>query len=143
MRTGLGDDSGVLMQSYIKSMIDIFQPVMEQSVILAAEYCNACGRDVVLSEDIEYATKYCAMHLVGRAIGTIAPDVYDSESESESDDLEEVAEEDCPTFVRYSGDDPKYTCINDAYDGWDDWVPQNLSEQLLKNTINSNEHIRA
>ena len=139
MRTGQGDDSGALIESYIKSMVDIIQPVMEQSVVLAAEYSNACGRDVVLPEDMEYALKYCAMNLVGRTIGSIAPEVY--ETDIDDDDDVEVDEEDCPQFVRYSGDDPKYIQINDAYDGWNEWVPQNPTEQLLKNTINSNEHL--
>lgn len=138
MQTGQGGDSGALMESYVKSMIDIIQPVMEQSVVLAAEYSKACGRDVVLPEDMEYALKYCAMNLVGRTIGSIAPEVYETDDDSED---EEVDEEDCPQFERYSGDDPKYLSINDAYDGWNDWIPQNPTEQLLKNTINSNEHI--
>jgi len=140
MRTGLGEDSGSLMESYIKNMIDIIQPVMEQSVILAAEYSKACGRDVVLSEDMEYAMKYCVMNLVGRTIGSIAPEVYELDTES-GDDLEEVEEEDCPQFERYSGDDPQYILVNEAYDGWNEWIPQNPTEQLLKNTIDSNEHL--
>lgn len=141
MRTGQGDDSGALMESYIKSMIDIVQPVMEQSVILAADYSKACGRDVVLPEDVQYAMKYCAMNLVGRVIGSIAPEVYEVDSDSDSDDMEVVEGEECPQFVRYSGHDPKYTSMNDAYDGWNDWVPQNPTEELLKNAINSNEHL--
>ena len=141
MRTGFGEDSGALQQSYIKSMIDITLPVMEQSLILGAEYSKACGRNVVLSEDMEYAMKYCAMNLVGQAIGSIAPEVYDSDSDSDSDDFEEVDQEDCPQFERYSGDDPKYILINEAYDRWDDWIPQNPTEQMLKNAINSNEHL--
>lgn len=140
MRTGQGDDSGALMESYMKSVIDIIQPVLEQSVILAAEYSKACGRYVVLPEDVQYALKYCAMNLVGRAFGSIAPEVY--EMDSDSDDME-VDDENCPQFVRYSGDDPKYISMNDAYDGWNDWVPQNPTEELLKNTINSNEHLWA
>jgi hypothetical protein len=128
------------MESYIKNMIDIIQPVMEQSVILAAEYSKACGRDVVLSEDMEYAMKYCVMNLVGRTIGSIAPEVYELDTES-GDDLEEVEEEDCPQFERYSGDDPQYILVNEAYDGWNEWIPQNPTEQLLKNTIDSNEHL--
>ena len=140
MRTGLGEDSGSLMQSYIKSMIDIIQPVMEQSVILAAEYSKACGRNVVLPEDIEYSIKYCAMNLVGRTIGSVAPEVYETETDSD-DEFDVMEEEDCPTFERYSGDDPKYILINEAYDGWDEWTPQNPTEQMLKNAINSNEHL--
>lgn len=141
MRTGLGDDSGGLVEAYITSMVDVVQPVMERSVVLAAEYSRACGRDVVLPEDMEYAMKYCAMHLVGRAIGSIAPEVYDSGDDDDDDDDEDVAEEDCPPFERYTGEDPKYTRMNEAYDEWNEWVPQNPMEHLLKNAINSNEHL--
>lgn len=140
MRTGLGNDSGALVESYITSMVDIVQPVMEQSVVLAAEYCRACGRDVVLPEDMEYAMKYCAMHLVGRTIGSIAPEVYESGDEDDDEDDEDEDEEE-PPFERYSGDDPKYTGMNEAYDGWHAWEPQNPTEHLLKNAINSNEHL--
>ena len=48
------------------SAINIIQPILEQSVILAAEYAKACGRDTVLSEDLEYAMKYCTMYEVGK-----------------------------------------------------------------------------
>lgn len=137
MRTGTGNDSDALMDSYIRSITDIIQPVIEQGVILSAEYSRACGRDVVLPEDMEYSMRYCAMHMVGRTTGSIAPEVYEEDSDSGS----EVDDEDCPPFERYTGDDPRFTCINDAYDAWDDWTPQNPTEQLLKNAIDSNEHL--
>lgn len=140
MRTGFGEIQPNLQESYMKCMIDITLPIVEQSVILAAEYSNACGRNVVLAEDMEYAMKYCTMNLVGKHIGSIAPDVYDEE-ESEEEESDEEEEEEDPPFERYSGDDPKFILVNEAYDNWDDWVPQNPTEQMLKNAINSNEHI--
>jgi hypothetical protein len=33
--------------------------------------------------------------------------------------------------------------MNEAYDRWDSWVPQSPTEEMLKNAINSNEHLRA
>jgi hypothetical protein len=143
MQTGFGGDSSAMTEQYIASMIDILLPVMEKSMVFAAEYSKACGRDTLLPEDMEYAIKYCAMYTVGQDIGTLFPELYvEEESDDDQDDIEEVAQEDCPEFVRYSGTDERFILMNQAYDRWDSWVPQNPTEQLLKNAINSNEHLR-
>ena len=31
--------------------------------------------------------------------------------------------------------------INQAYDAWEGWKPTNPSEEMIKNAIDSNEHI--
>jgi hypothetical protein len=59
MQTGFGDAGDTQATNYMNTMIDIMMPVMENSMVLAAEYCKACGRDVILPEDMEYASKYC------------------------------------------------------------------------------------
>jgi hypothetical protein len=143
MQTGFGDAGDTQATNYMNTMIDIMMPVMENSMVLAAEYCKACGRDVILPEDMEYASKYCAMYTVGQKIGSFFPEVYDDEESEDEVEIEEVAEEECPTFVRYSGVDPKIIQINDAYDRWDTWEPQSPAEHMLKNAINSNEHMGA
>jgi len=143
MQTGFGDAGDGMLEQYMKSMIDIIQPVMEKAMILAAEYSKACGRDTILPEDMEYAMKYCAMNTVGETIGSIMPEIYDEELSDEEDDLEEIDPEDCPDFARYSGTDPNFIMVNEAVDRWDNWVPQNPTEQMLKNAINSNEYIGA
>jgi hypothetical protein len=126
------------------SALNIIQPVMEQSMVLAAEYAGACGRDTVLGKDIEYAMKYCAMNEVGKKIGTHFPEIYDSENDSddEEDDIEVINEEDEDIkFERYSGRQYKYVKMNMAYDTWNTWTPKNMTEMMLKNAIDSNEHI--
>ena len=128
MQTGFGDMGDGMIGRYISDMINIVQPVIEKSTLLAAEYCKACGRDVILSEDMEYAMKYCAMNTVGQVIGSIIPDIYDEEESDE--EVEEVDPEDCPPFVRYSGSDPDFIQVNEAYDRWDSWIPQNPTEKL-------------
>jgi hypothetical protein len=143
MQTGFGDAGDGMLEQYMKSMIDIIQPVMEKAMILAAEYSKACGRDTILPEDMEYAMKYCAMNTVGETIGSIMPEIYDEELSDEDEELEEIDPEDCPDFVRYSGTDPNFIMVNEAFDRWDNWVPQNPTEQMLKNAINSNEYIGA
>ena len=142
MQTGFNGSTDDMANEYINSMVDILLPILEQSMITAGQYAKGCDRDVVLPEDVEYATKYCAMCRVGQVIGSTMPEIYD-ESDSDASSIEEVAHEDCPDFVRYSGDDPLLNGINRAYDMWDAWVPQNPTEEMLKNAINNNEHLGA
>ena len=140
MQTGFGTGGGEQMaEEYIKSMTDIMLPVMEQAVLLAGEYCKACGRDVILPEDMEYAMKYCAMYNVGQRIGTMFPEIYEDDEEDDEDDIEDVPTEDCPPFVEYTGEDTRFIQMNEAVERWDSWVPQSPIEQMLKNAINSNE----
>ena len=87
--------------------------------------------------------KYCAMNAVGETVGTMFPDLYEDSDDSEDDEMEVVDANECPTFERYSGADPQFIQINEAYDRWDSWVPQNPTEQMLKNAINSNEPMGA
>jgi hypothetical protein len=85
------------------------------------------------------------MYTVGQTTGTMFPDIYQEEdSESDSDEeMEVVSDDECPTFERYSGNDQTFLQMNEAYDRWDTWVPQNPTEHMLKNAINSNEHLGA
>jgi histone H3/H4 len=69
-----------LIEQIQESAINIIQPVLERSMILAAEYAKACGRDIVLGEDMEYAMKYCAMNEVGKKMGSHFPELYDERS---------------------------------------------------------------
>jgi hypothetical protein len=140
MQSGFGDGGDRMVEQYIETMTNILLPVMEKSTLLAAEYSKACGRDAIVSEDMEYAMKYCAMYKVGESIGSTMPEIYEEEL-TEEEGEEDVDPEDCPEFVRYSGTDPTFLQVNEAFDRWDTWQPQNPTEQMLKNAINSNEHL--
>lgn len=143
MQTGFGDAGDRMAEQYMETMTNILVPVLEQAVVLAAEYSKACGRDTLLPEDMEYTMKYCAMHTVGQATGSMFPEIYQGDEEEESDEeMEVVSDDECPSFERYSGNDATFIQINDAYDRWDSWEPQNPTEHMLKNAINSNEHLR-
>ena len=142
MKTGFGDAGDAMIDQYIDTMTNLLMPVMERSTVLAAEYSKACGRDTLLPEDWEYAIKYCAMYTVGQDVGSLFPEIYEEEEEDE-EDMPIVSEEECPPFERYMGSDPTFLLMNEAYDRWDSWQPQNPTEQMLKNAINSNEHLRA
>jgi hypothetical protein len=143
MKTGFDiTDTGSdhMYESHLKTLIDIVTPVVEKAIMLSCEYAKACGRDAVLSRDFEYAAKYCAMRTVGLQIGSHFPEIYNDEDEDEDEDDLTVIDDDSVEFVRYSGDDPAFMAINEAYDSWDSWQPQSPIEELLKNAINSNEH---
>jgi len=128
-----------------QAAIEIITPVLEQSVLLAADYAKACGRDVILSKDFEYAIKYCAMNTVGQRIGSQFPEIYEDNSEDEDsedeDALEIVDETEEINFEPYSGDDKTYTDVNESYERWESWEPQTPVEEMIKNAIDNNEHV--
>ena len=145
MQTGFGDGGDRMFDQYIETMTNILLPVMENATLLSAEYAKAWGRDVIVPEDMEYAMKYCAMYKVGETIGSTMPEIYEEEltEEEMQEGEEDVDPEDCPEFVRYSGTDPIFLQVNEAVDRGDTWKPQKPTEQMLKNAINSNEHVGA
>jgi|TARA_B110000259_G_scaffold185610_1_gene235012 hypothetical protein len=140
MQSGFGIEGDMMTENYIEVMTNILLPVIERGTLLAAEYSKACGRDTLLPEDMEYALKYCVMYTVGSTIGPMFPEIYEDEEDSD-EEMEIVSIEECPPFVRYSGADETFIQVNDAYDHWDEWVPQNPTEIMLKNAINSNDYM--
>ena len=79
-RTGEGElDTSAILES----ALDIFRPVMESATVLAAHYAKACGRDVVLQEDMRFGMMFAARYVTGRQIGSLFPEIY-SESRSDS-----------------------------------------------------------
>jgi hypothetical protein len=107
--------------------------------VLAAEYCKACGRDVMLDEDIEYAMKYCIMHRVGQASGSIFNEGEIDLDEDEEDEIEVVPVDELPTFTRYTGNNSQMIRINQAYDEWKEWKPESPAQKILKNALDNNE----
>ena len=135
------DATNYLIEQVQESAINIIQPVMEKSMVFAAEYAKACGRDIVLGEDLEYAMKYCAMNEVGKKMGTHFPEIYEDEYDTE-EEIEVIDEdEEDIEFERYSGREYKFVKMNIAYDNWENWVPKNPTEQMLKNAIDSNGYL--
>lgn len=144
MNQSENDATTQLVEQFQRTAIDVIQPVMEQAIVFAAEYAKACGRDTILGKDMEYAMKYCAMNEVGRKMGSHFPEIYeessDEEDEEDEEDDIEFEDEEIP-FTRYTGREYKFVKMNMAYDNWDAWEPKNPSELMLKNAIDSNEHI--
>jgi len=125
------DATNYLIEQVQESAINIIQPVMEKSMVFAAEYAKACGRDIILGEDLEYAMKYCAMNEVGKKMGTHFPEIYEDEYDTEEDEIEVIDEdEEDIEFERYSGREYKFVKMNMAYDNWDTWVSKNPTEKM-------------
>lgn len=123
-------------EEIIQAGINIITPVLESAIVLAGNYAKMSGRDTLTGTDLEYALKFCARHVTGKHIGTMFPELQ-QESDSESDGEDSDSEE--PPFTRYSGDDETLNRVNECYDTWDDWVPLNPTEEMLKKSIDSRQ----
>ena len=140
MLTGEIDASVIL-----ESALDIFRPVMESATVLAAHYANACGRDVVLQEDMRFGMMYAARYVTGRQIGSLFPEIYeesgtdsdpDFDEEGSSSGSWETVDDEELVWTRYEGsEDDQALKMNECADSWDAWEPQNPSERALKNAI--------
>lgn len=115
-------------------MEDIFLPVLESAVVLASHYAKACGRNTVTAQDMNYGLMFAARRVTGNQIGSLFPEIYDSEDSDESD-LDVVDDTDEP-FTRYEGDDDIMNQMNKCADEWDEWEPETPAETILKNAVN-------
>lgn len=156
LRSGEGDfDTSAILES----ALDIFRPVMESATVMAAHYAKACGRDVVLQEDMRFGMMFAARYVTGRQIGSLFPEIYeesgeespcDSDSDfdedeegsdydpdgSESSGSWETVDDEELVWTRYEGtDDDQALKMNECADSWASWEPQNPSERALKNAI--------
>ena len=138
-RTGDGE---LDTSSILESALDIFRPVMESATVMAAHYAKACGRDVVLQEDMRFGMMFAARYVTGRQIGSLFPEIYgdssDSQSESSGDDSDswETVSDSELVWTRYEGtEDEQALKMNECADTWDAWEPQNFSERALKNAV--------
>jgi len=118
-------------------MEHIFLPVFESSVVLAAHYCKATGRDCVTANDMCYGLMYAARTITGKQIGSLFPEVYEDDSEDEEESDEEEEEDEEEQWVRYTGtDDEHATKMNECADSWEAWEPESPAERALKNAVN-------
>ena len=121
---------------YEEFALNVFQPVVESAMIVAAEYCNSTGRTIVVSKDIEMGMKFAAKNILGNCSGTLFPEIS-NDSDDDSDDMASLVSEDDieETWSRYDGTDPQMVMVNDAYDSWDQWVPETQLGDALKSAI--------
>ena len=127
--------------------MDIFLPVMESAVVLAAHYCKAAGRDCVQGEDMRLGLMFAARNVAGKHLGTLYPEIYeesDSDSDGDSgswetvsgDEAEEETEEPEPDWTPYEGTEDEVACrMNECAETWDAWEPETPAERALKNAV--------
>jgi hypothetical protein len=131
-------EPGSYEQNFVDSAIQLLLPVLEKSMILAADYSKACDRDFVTSWDLKYAMRYCAQHVLGRIQGSLFPEIYEEDSDSDEDeDALDIVQENEDSFTRYTGDNVFYLRMNEAFDDWDNWEPQSPIETMLKDAIDN------
>ena len=118
--------------------MDIFLPVMESSVVLAAHYAKATGRDCVTAQDMCYGLMYAAKTVTGRQIGSLFPEVYDEDDEEEgSEGSRPEEDEEEEQWTRYTGTDNEHAVkMNECADTWNEWEPESPAERALKNAVN-------
>ena len=123
--------------------MDIFLPVMESAVVLAAHYCKAAGRDCVQGEDMRIGLMFAARNVAGKHLGTLYPEVYEDEDEDEDEDesgsdsgsWETVSDSEL-VWTRYEGTgDDMAEKMNECADTWDAWEPETPAERALKNAV--------
>jgi hypothetical protein len=127
----------------MEAAIEIFKPVMESATILAAHYAKACGRDIVLSQDMHMGMMYATRNVTGRQVGSLFPEIYEDEEESQGDSdgdsdsgsWETVSDSEI-IWTRYEGsDDQTALDMNTCADTWESWEPETPAERALKNAI--------
>jgi hypothetical protein len=125
--------------------LDIFLPVMESAVVLAAHYCKAAGRDCVQAEDMRIGLMFAARNVAGKHLGTLYPELYegedsDAEGDEESDDSgsgswETVSDSEL-VWTKYEGtEDEMARKMNECAETWDAWEPETPAERALKNAV--------
>ena len=117
-----------------QSAIDIFLPVLESSVVLAAHYAKATGRDCVTAQDMCYGLMYAARTITGKQVGSLYPEIYEEDDDEEEEEEEDEEE---PAWIRYEGTDNEHAVkMNECADTWDAWEPESPAEYALKNAVN-------
>lgn len=128
--------------------LDIFLPVMESAVVLAAHYCKAAGRDCVQAEDMRIGLMFAARNVAGKHLGTLYPELYEDEDEDEdegsgtdpdsdedSGSWETVSDSEL-VWTKYEGtEDDMARKMNECAETWDAWEPETPAERALKNAV--------
>ena len=120
-----------------ESAIDIFLPVLESSVVLAAHYAKATGRDCVTARDMCYGLMYAARTVTGKQVGSLFPEIYEKSDSDEEEEEGSEGSDDEENWIRYDGTDNEHAIkMNECADTWDAWEPESPAEAALKNAVN-------
>ena len=140
-------------EKYIASLLTLFT---SNAIINASEYSTICGRNGITKEDVKYALIFEVFEFLKNPniISDLQEIEKDIETEMENEDDENwedvedssniVDDTDIESFSRITqtkfnileeSDKEFVTKIHKYYDGWDNWVPTNKLEEILKNAI--------
>ena len=148
MKSGFNNlTSETLDNDMINNLYSLVYTFMEKAMHSADTYVKHSGREVITKEDIQLCLKYETFTFLQR------PNIMDEVSkwkEILSEELEEDTEEDSEEIINNDiivNDDnyvpfKKSECscnlckeINQIENKWNDWVPHNQIEIILKNAV--------
>ena len=158
MKAGRGlhnqPELNIVDETYIASLLTLFT---SNAIINASEYSTLCGRNGITKEDVKYALIFEVFEFLKNPniisdLQEIEKDIeteMDNEDDNENwEDVEEssniVNDEDIESFSRITqtkfntleeSDKEFVIKIHKYYDGWDNWIPTNKLEEILKNAI--------
>ena len=160
MKTGRGiptqPELNIEDEKYIASLLTLFT---SNAIINASEYSTICGRNGITKEDVKYALIFEVFEFLKNPniisdLQEIEKDI-ETEMDNEDDDDDQnwedvedssniVDDTDIESFSRITqtkfntldNSDKEFVIkIHKYYDGWDNWVPTNKLEEILKNAI--------
>lgn len=151
MQTGLISTDVSVDETLLKKIKGIMIHFMENAITVGCRYVHAAGRDTLTSTDVLYALRYQARTYLDNIENTPnIEELFDkhaeseseedeSESESESEDESESEEDECEECFTRCDDstDPLIKDMNRYHDTWNQWVPDNHIQMLLKNAVDN------
>jgi hypothetical protein len=145
MKTGFGEatenDVDQVLYKRIGSILTYF---MTKAIDVGAVYVKAAGRDTLTTTDILYALQYQAQHFTDTlnddtcledTLANFENEMESEEEESEEEESEEEEEEEQFTRAESTGDNPIVSAMNRCHDTWDEWVPQDHIQVLIKRAV--------
>ena len=142
MRTGfdnVSDTSNGVCESMEETGGAILQVLLEKAVESGIYYMKAAERTTLTATDMTYGMMYEAHEFMERPeleenVQQAIDEEEDSEEESDTTEIEEMedAEEE---FTRVNSNDPKIVKMNEYYDTWGSWNPDDPIIKALKNSI--------
>ena len=140
-------------EMYIASLLTLFT---SNSIVNASDYSDLCGRNGVTKEDMRYGLIFEVFEFLNNP--NLVNDLKEVEkqleyeySDDEDEDIDNIFnDKNIDKFTRIDYDkidrleDEEIEFVNKMhkyYDEWDDWVPKNELEIILKNAIDKTKNI--
>ena len=125
-------------QNLLNRLNNLLLIFAEKSITLGAHYAKHAGRTNLSGMDTIYALQYLAHEFMDMEdLPSLLNEKENESSEDENDTDEEsyTDETDNDVFTRASNDDNICKKMNFYHDSWNEWVPTDEIEILLKKNI--------